>query len=68
MTKTTIYFQDLKEQAQCRIWQAVQDKLLATETIESKQEDETEDEFNDRLQEAIDHHINCRNLAQEFSI
>ena len=68
MTTTKIYFQDLKEQAQCRIWQTVQDELLSTGTIEPKQEDETEDEFNDRLQEAIDHHINCRNLAQEFCI
>ena len=68
MIKTTILFQDLKEPTQCRIWQAVQDDLLATETIEPKQEGETEDEFNDRLQEAIDHHINGNNLAQEFSI
>ena len=68
MTKTNIFFQDLKEPAQCRIWQAVQDELLATETIEPRQEDETEDEFNNRLQEAIDHHINCRNSAHEFSI
>ncbi len=68
MTKTTILFQDLKEPVQCRIWQAVQDNLLATGTIEPKQEDESEDEFNDRLQEAIDHRINGNNLAQEFSI
>jgi len=29
MTKTTIHFQDLKEPAQGKIWQAVQDELLA---------------------------------------
>ena len=68
MIKTNILFQDLKEPAQCRIWQAVQDNLLATGTIEPKQEDESEDEFNDRLQEAIDHRINGNNLAQEFAI
>ena len=68
MIKTFIHFQDLKEPTQCRIWQAVQDNLLATGTIEPKQEYETEDEFNSRLQEAIDHHINGNNLAQEFSI
>jgi hypothetical protein len=68
MIKTTILFQDLKEPVQCRIWQAVQDHLLATGTIEPRQANETEDEFNYRLQEAIDHHINCNNLAQEFSI
>ena len=45
MTKTTIYFQDLKEQAQCRIWQAVQDKLLVQGLIEPRQDDESEDEF-----------------------
>jgi len=68
MIKTTILFQDLKEPTQCRIWQAVQNNLLATGTIEPKQEDETEDEFNSRLQEAIDYHINCNNLAQQFTI
>jgi len=68
MTKTTIYFQDLKEQAQCRIWQAVQDELLSQGGVEPIRENENQEEFNDRLQEAIDHHINCRNLAQEFCI
>jgi len=68
MIKTTILFQDLKEPAQCRIWQAVQNNLLATGTIEPKQEDETEEAFNGRLQEAIDYHINCNNLAQQFTI
>ena len=68
MIKTTIYFQDLKESAQCRLWQIVQDELLAQGMVEPKQDDESEEAFNNRLQEAIDHHINCRNRAQEFSI
>jgi hypothetical protein len=68
MTKTNIFFQDLKESAQCRIWQAVQNELLAQEIVEPKQENETEEQFEARLQEAIDQHINCRNTAQEFSI
>lgn len=68
MTTTIIYFQDLNEPAQGRIWQAVQDDLLATGTIEPRQEDELEEAFNSRLQEAIDYYLNCRNVAQEFSI
>ena len=67
MPKINIYFQDLKEPTQCRIWQAVQDELLAQGIVEPKQKNENQEEFNNRLQEAIDHH-NCRNLAQEFCI
>ncbi|PIT98375.1 MAG: hypothetical protein COT71_01030 [Candidatus Andersenbacteria bacterium CG10_big_fil_rev_8_21_14_0_10_54_11] len=68
MTKTTIHFQDLKEPAQGKIWQAVQDELLATGGIEPQQPDEDEAAFNDRLQEAVDHYLNCHNFAQEFCI
>ena len=68
MTKITIHFQDLKEPVQCKVWQAVQDELLARGTIEPRQTDEPEAVFNERLQEEIDHYINCHNFAQELCI
>ena len=68
MPKITIYFQDLKESVQCKMWQAVQDELLARGTVEPRQEDEDETAFNERLQEAVDHYLNCHNIAQELCI
>ena len=68
MPKINIYFQDLKESAQGQIWQAVQDQLLAQEMIEPKKDDESEEVFEARLQESIDHYINTHNFAHEYSI
>ncbi len=68
MITTTIYFQDLNESLKCRIWQAVQDKLLATGRVEPRQMDESEDDFQARLQEAIDYYLNTHNAAQEYQI
>ena len=68
MPKINIYFQDLKEPAQCQLWQAVQEQLLSRCTIEPRQEDESEEAFTQRLHEEVDHYINTHNLAHEFMI
>ena len=68
MTKITIHFQDLKEPVQCKVWQDVQTDLLARGIVEPQQEDEDETAFSERLQEAVDHYINCRNFAQEVRL
>lgn len=68
MIKHTIYFQDLKEDTQAELWQAVQKELLASGEVEYRGEDESEEEFETRLQEAIDDYINCHNFAHEFSL
>lgn len=68
MPAITIYFQDLKESSQCRLWQAVQTKLLAQGLVELRQEGESEDVFEARLQEAVDDYINTHNLAHEFCV
>lgn len=68
MVKTTIYFQDLKESVQCRIWQAVQNKLLATGRVEPRHVDESEEAFQARLQDAIDFYLNSHNIAQEYQV
>ena len=68
MITTTIYLQDLKEAVQCRIWQNVQNELLAQGLIEPQQEDETDEAFDQRLQEQVDYYLNCHNTAQEICI
>ena len=68
MTKITIYFQDLKEPIQGRLWQAVQNQLLSQGLVEPQQEDENNEAFEQRLQEAADHYINTHNAAQEFCL
>ncbi len=66
MVKLNIYFQDLKEDTQGELWQAIQKELLSRSQIEYKQEDETEEEFNQRLEEETDYYINTHNFANEF--
>lgn len=68
MITHTIYFQDLKEDVQGKLWQAVQKELLARGDIEYRREEESEEEFTLRLQEEIDYYINCHNFAHEFSL
>jgi len=68
MVKLNVFFQDLNQDAQARLWQGVQRDLLASGEVEYRGEDETEEKFQERLQEAIDHYINCHNLANEFSL
>ena len=68
MVITKIYLQDLKESVQCRIWQSVQDRLLATGRVEPRQSDESEADFQDRLQEEIDYYLNTHNVAQKYRI
>jgi hypothetical protein len=68
MPTITIYFQDLKESSQCRLWQAVQAELLSRGLVEPRQEGESEAAFQARLQEAADDYINTRNFAQEYCL
>lgn len=66
MVKINIYYQDLNQDAQTEIWQKVQNEFISSGMIEYKNEDETEEEFNARLYEAVDDYINCHNFANEF--
>ena len=68
MAKVTIYFQDLKESVQCRVWQAVQAELLARGVIEPRQEEESEKTFDERLQSEVDYYLNCYNFAHEYCV
>jgi broad specificity phosphatase PhoE len=68
MLKHTIYFQDLKADTQAEVWQAVQNELLASGEVEYRGEDESEEEFATRLEEAVDDYINRHNFAIEFSL
>jgi len=55
MAKINIYFEDLNEQAQAELWEAVKEELEA--------ENETQPD-----NEEIDDHINRNNSANEFII
>ena len=66
MVKLNIFFQDLNDETQWRLWQTVEKELLARGEVEYKEEDETEDEFKRRLHEAVDDYINRHNQANEF--
>ena len=68
MAKVTIYFQDLKESVQCRVWQAVQAELLSRGVIEPRQEEESEKTFDERLQSEVDYYLNCYNFAHEYCV
>jgi len=68
MAKISVFFDDLNFDAQSRLWQAVQRELLARGEVEYREEDESEEEFQQRLQEAIDDHINRHNQSTEFSV
>lgn len=68
MVKINIYYQDLNQDAQDEVWQKVQNELISNGEVEYRNEDETEDEFQDRLNEEIDYYINCHNFANEFII
>ena len=47
---------------------AIPGAILARGESEYRKEDETEDEFEQRLHEEIDHYINCHNFANEFTL
>lgn len=67
MIKINIYFQDLNQDAQDEIWRKIQNELISNGVLE-RNEDETEEEFNTRLYEAVEGYIYCRNFANEFVI
>lgn len=68
MVKINIYYQDLNQDAQDEVWQKVQNELISSGEVEYRNEDETEDEFQNRLNEEIDYYINCHNFVNEFMI
>lgn len=68
MAKVNLFFDDLNLDAQSRLWQAVQKELLARREVEYREEDETEEAFQKRLQEAIDDYINRHNQSTEFRL
>ena len=56
-----VYFQDLGDTLQLEIWEELRSTLLASEWIESRQEDETESAFEQRVFEEVDHYLNTHN-------
>jgi hypothetical protein len=68
MAKISVFFDDLNLDAQNRLWRAVLGELLSRGEVEYRDEDETEEEFQRRLQEATDDFINRHNQSTEFSL
>jgi hypothetical protein len=67
MVKTNIVFQDLQEEVQEEIWALVSKHLLNAGWVE-RLEDDTEEDFQDRLWEATDDYINTHNVALEYQL
>ena len=67
MVKTNIVFQDLQEEVQEEIWALVSKHLLNAGWVE-RLEDDTEEDFQDRLWEATDEYINTHNVALEYQL
>ena len=68
MAETNLFFQDLSEDLQGEIWSKVQQELISSRDVEPRMEDETEEEFQARLNEEVDYYINTHNLANKFNI
>lgn len=68
MAEVNIYFNDLASEAQEELWRRVQQELLDYGEVEPKDEDESEEWFQQRLGEAVDFYINTHNFAHRFSI
>jgi len=68
MPQVTVYFQDLKEPVQCRLWQSLQTELLSRGLVEPRQEDESEAAFQARLQSEVDYYLNCYNFTHEYCL
>lgn len=68
MVSINLFFDDLNFDAQSRLWRAVQRELLNRRAVEYRDEDESEEDFQQRLQEEIDDYINRHNQSNEFSL
>lgn len=68
MVSLNICFEDLDLEAQERLWRQVQRELLSSGQVEPKLEDETEEEFQERLTEETDEYINCHNFTNQFQV
>lgn len=68
MVSLNIFFDDLDLEAQERLWQKVQRELFSSGQVEPKLEDETEEEFQERLTEETDEYINGHNFANQFQL
>ncbi|XOB41567.1 MAG: hypothetical protein ACKKMS_02505 [Candidatus Nealsonbacteria bacterium] len=66
MAKINIYFQDLNENAQQEVWQAVKEEL--EEDIKNEIEFQPDLDPQTIKSETIENHINCHNFANEFVI
>lgn len=68
MHKITLYFEDLKLEHQADLWRQVEKELLARGDVEPQGEDEPENKFLSRLDEAVDCYVNTHNVGQEYRI
>jgi len=68
MVKLSVFFQDLNDETQWQLWQMAERELLSRREVEYRDEEETEDEFQRRLHEAVDDYINRHNQSNEFRL
>ncbi len=68
MAEINIYFQDLKEEFQEALMEDIQEELLDYGEVAPKGKNESDEEYNRRLQEEAAHYINTQNFANRFVI
>jgi len=68
MTEIKIYFNDLAENTQEKLWENLQKALVENGEVSPQGTLETENEFLDRLWEQTDHYLNTNNFANRFVI
>ena len=68
MTEIKIYFNDLAETAQEKLWENLQKALVENGEVSPQGTHETEREFLDRLWEQTDYYLNTNNFANRFLI
>lgn len=66
MITHTIYFQDLNEETQRKVWNLVEMALIEEGIV--REDGETDEAFLQRVGEETDHYINTHNVANEFRL
>ena len=64
MITHTIYFQDLTQEVQAILWHAVAAELIRQGEVEYSTDEETAQEFDQRLHEQVDDYINRHNAIK----
>jgi len=63
-----LFYHDLSLTQQAVVWGEVQRELLACGDVEPQEEDESDEDFERRLDEATDYYLNVNNFPVPYEI